>query len=197
MTNGIFNGSYYGNYRTRKFSDIFNSYDTFYTDWTNTSYSVDIGDSLGTMLPIIYDLLQSKYGNNHIANSDEGQFKLQVFSIIYMYGPEYVKKLNLQKEIRALTPEQIRTTGAASRITNVAVNPSTTPGTGTTEELGYVNQQSVDKSKKGITEAYALIYSLMDSDFTEEFLRRFKKLFFTVAAPSSPLWYVDYPTEEN
>ena len=194
MNNGMYNGSYYGNYRTRKFSDIFDSYETFHNDWMSTSYSGDIYGGMDQMLPIIYDLLQSKYGNNHIANSDEGQFKLQVFSTIYMYGPEYVKKLSLQKEITQLTVEQIRTTGAPSRITNVALNPSTAPGTGTTEELDYVNQQSVDKSKKGVTEAYALIYSLLDSDFTEEFLRRFKKLFFTVAAPSAPLWYL---TEEN
>lgn len=196
MTNGIFNGSYYGNYRTRKFSDIFDSYDNFYADWTDTTYSGVVEGTMRGVLPVIYDLLQAKYGNNHIANSDEGQFKLQVFSIIYMYGPEYVRKLALQKEIRQLTPEQIRTTGAASRITNFAVNPSTAPGTGTTDELEYVNQQSVDKSKKGITEAYALIYSLMDSDFTEEFLRRFKKLFFTVAAPAGPLWYIDYSDED-
>jgi hypothetical protein len=193
----MYNGSYYGNYRTRKFSDIFDSYDTFYNDWTSTAYSGVVEGTIRGVLPVIYDLLQSKYGNNHIANSDEGQFKLQVFSIIYMYGPEYVKKLSLQKEIRALTPEQIRTTGAASRITNYAVNPSTAPGTNTTEELDYINAQNVDKSKKGITEAYALIYSLLDSDFTEEFLRRFKKLFFTVAAPSGPLWYADYLMEEN
>lgn len=76
--------SLYGNYRTRKFTDIFPNVDTFITGYTNNGITTTISqDSAKTL----YYLLYSKYGNSHIANSDENQFQYKVWSTIYMYGP--------------------------------------------------------------------------------------------------------------
>ena len=73
---------------------------------------------------------------------------------------------------------------------NHAENPQTAPTTQTTDELDYINEQNVNKYKKGKLDAYALLMGLIKNDVTEAFLVRFKPCFLVVVAPQVPLWYV-------
>lgn len=183
--------SLYGNYRTRTFSEIFENAATFTNEWKTTEFSKNI-ETVPTDL--IFYLLYSRYGNSCIAASDENRFKYQLYSIIFQYGPTWNKELTVQKEIRALTIDQFQE-GTRNTVNN-AMNPSTAPSTVDTEELPYVSQQNVSKVKRSKADGYALMLSLLKTDVTEDFMRRFQKLFLTIVEPELPLWYETYPQED-
>lgn len=183
--------SLYGNYRTRTFSDIFESAERFAAEWNSTVFKTQIEP---IPADLIFMLLYARYGNSNIASSDENRFKQQLFSIIFQYGPTWQKELSIQKEIRTLSIDVFQE-GTRNTVNN-ATNPSTQPSTVDTEELPYVNQQNVSKTKRSKADGYALMLSLLKEDVTEDFIRRFQKLFLTIVEPELPLWYKTYPEEE-
>lgn len=69
---------------TKKFTDIYPDYDTFEDDYTGSPLN---GAITNDNLEILYYLLYAKYGNSHITNMDENQFKFKLFSTIWKYGP--------------------------------------------------------------------------------------------------------------
>lgn len=68
----------------------------------------------------------------------------------------------------------------SSAIYNSAMNPATTPGTNTDEELNFINNQNVTKYKKSKLEGLAILSDLLKNDVTEAFLRRFDDFFKTI-----------------
>lgn len=179
----------YGNYRNRKFTDIWNEAEVFLEEYNSNGITPTISDDSATLL---YYLLYARYGNSTIASSDENQFKYKVFSTIFMYGPTWEKRLEIQKGIRDLTLEEVQKGGKA--IYNTALNPNQSPTTTSLEELKYINQQNTSNFVKSQVDAYAILIGLLETDVTEEFIGEFKKLFLTVVSPELPLWYV---TEEG
>ena len=81
----------------------------------------------------------------------------------------------------------------ATAIHNHAYNPETAPSTQSTEELNYINEQSVTKYKKNPLEGYAQLAALLERDVTGYFLKRFEPLF-TKFPPFKPVYYI---TEEG
>lgn len=176
--------SLYGNFRTRTFADIYTTFEEFNEDYTSNG----IPASLSTVnLRTLYYLLYARYGNSNIASSDENQFKYKVFSTIFMYGPSWQKRLDIQKKLIDLGDDEILV--GATAIYNQALNPSQMPSTQTLEELNYINQQNTTKYKKSKLEAYAVLEELIKTDVTEQFIGKFKKLFITIVEPDLPLWY--------
>lgn len=187
----MLNSSLYGNYRTRTFSEIWSKYEDFKAYYDEDFLPKKITEQ---SLKTLYFLLYSQYGNSSIASSDENQFKAGVLATIFMYGPTWEKRLEIQDKLRALSENEILTGGSA--IYNSALNPGTAPTTQTTEELNFINQQNVTKYKKSKLEGYSILIELLKTDVTKEFLNRFKKLFITVVQPQEPLWYVTEGDEE-
>lgn len=182
----------YGNYRNRKFTDIWKEVDQFYEDYTTNGIATTISEESVTLL---YYLLYARYGNSTIASSDETQFKYKVFSTIFMYGPTWEKRLEIQQELRALTLEEIQDGGKA--IYNTALNPNQAPTTTALQELKYIDHQNTSNFLKSKVDAYAVIINLLETDVTEQFIGQFKKLFLTVVSPELPLWYATKEEEEN
>lgn len=178
--------SLYGNYRTRTFSEIYESVNDFLEDYNNNGIPAKVSQENVTTL---FYLLYSKFGNSHIASSDENRFKYALFSTIWEFGPAWEKKLELQDKLRSLTEDQL--IEGSKQIYNNASNPGSAPGTFSDEELKYINNQNVAKSKKGRLEAYSLLLDLLEDDVTEKFLNKFNKLFLIIVLPDKPLWYVD------
>lgn len=182
------NNSLYGNYRTRKFADI-------YENFTNFSKDFDFYSTNGlnpnfqntSTIQTLFMLLCAKYQNSHIANSDESQFKLKLFSIVFQYGPSWEKNLQIQHDLRNLTDKELIT--GSMQINNHSWNPSTEPSTLTLDELETTNEQTSTKYKKSKMGAYANLMALLRKDVTEEFLRKFKDLFLIIVEPQEPLWY--------
>jgi hypothetical protein len=187
--------SYYGNFRTRTFADIFPDVETWFASEETCPIGVDLEDSGLLSTEHLYYLLYARYGNSHIAYSDENQFEYALWSIVFQYGPTASKKFELQTKLRGLSDEELVLGGKA--IYNTAYNPGTQPSTSTLEELTAINQQNTTNYKKSKLEAYATVISLLDNDVLDEFLRKFSKLFITVAEPDYPLWYVTENESED
>lgn len=184
--------TYYGGFRTRKFTDIYTSADAFKEDLKTCGMSIELSDR---SLVNLYYLLYSRYGNSHIASIDETQFKYGLYSVVFMYGPSWEKRLEIQTKLRGLTEEELLAGGKA--IYNHSYNPSTTPSTDTLEELTTINDQNTTKYKKSKLDGYGALMQLLETDVTAYFLERFKKLFIQVLAPDYPLLYATEEGEDN
>ena len=162
-------------YDTKLFTEIWEDKDAFLSDY-NGATAVGIPSTISSAnATVLYYLLYAKYGNNPIANLDEEQFKYKVFAIIWQYGPTWEKRISIQTALRNLSDTDIQL--GAKAIYNTALNPSTAPTTSSLTELTYINQQNTTNYKKSKLEAYGILWELLKTDVTEEFLNRFKKLF--------------------
>ena len=177
--------SVYGNYRTRKFADIWPSADAFIQDYQASAIPQKLKVADATTL---YYLLYARYGNSSIANSDENQFKYKVFSTIYIGGATWAKKQEIQDKLREMTEDEIL--AGTKAINNHAYNPQTAPTTDTVEELDYINEQNTTKYKKSKLDGYAMLWAILNDGVTEKFLREFRYHFLVVVEPQLPLWYV-------
>lgn len=177
--------SVYGNYRTRKFADIWPSVDVFLKDYQESAIPQKLKTADATTL---YYLLYARYGNSSIANSDENQFKYKVFSTIYIGGATWAKKQEIQDKLREMTEDEIL--AGTKAINNHAYNPQTAPTTDTVEELDYINEQNTTKYKKSKLDGYAMLWAILNDGVTERFLREFRYHFLVVVEPQLPLWYV-------
>ena len=180
----MWNKSLYGNYRQVKFTDVWQTAESFVSDYKNNGIETTISDKTATTL---YYLLYSRYGNSVLASSDTNRFKYDVWATIFSYGPTWEKRLEIQGKLRNLTDDELFT--GATQIYNHAYNPGTSPSTNTLDELTAINEQNTSKNKKGKMDAYAMLIALLETDVTESFLDKFKKLFLKVVQPELPLWY--------
>ena len=182
----------YGNFPNRTFADIFPDLEVFTGMYKDSGLYVDPNKMEDKNIAIIYYLLYARYGNSVIASYDENQFMYKVFSTIFMYGPTWEKRLEIQGKLRTLTDNELIV--GSKRINNRSLNPSIAPTTDTLDELTTINEQVTDGWKKSKLEGYANLMALVDTDVTEEFIGKFKKLFIVVVEPNLPLWY---KTEEG
>lgn len=180
----MWNNSLYGNYRQVKFTDVWQTAESFVSEYKNNGIETTISDKTATTL---YYLLYSRYGNSVLASSDTNRFKYDVWATIFSYGPTWEKRLEIQTKLRNLTDDELFT--GATQIYNHAYNPGTAPSTNTLDELTAINEQNTSKNKKGKMDAYAMLIALLETDVTESFLDKFKKLFLKVVQPELPLWY--------
>ena len=185
------NDSYYGGYRTRTLADIFPNVEEFKTAFESTKFAAAIiptSPSAPTVdLDLVYYLLYARYGNSHTSFTDEEQFKYNIFATIFMYGPSWAVRLQTQKTIRELGEEDLLKGTVATH--NHAYNPSTAPSTEYDGSIPYINDQNKTLYKKSKLEAYASLLALVETDVTEDFINKFRKLFIVVAEPDYPLLY--------
>lgn len=179
-------------YNTMTFTDLFEDAEQFVQETNESGIPTTIKDeSLNTL----YYLLFAKYGNSPIANFDINQCKYKIFSIIFMYGPSWEKELEIQKNLRDLTEEEIRQ--GSKMIYNHAFNPSTAPSTASLTELEKIDEQNTNNSKRSKMEAYAQLLSLLKTDVTSMFIDRFKIVFKQFVMPERPLLFVSEGEDED
>ena len=184
--------SLFGNFPTRKFTDIYPDKDTFLSDYNNNGIPKIISDTSATTL---YYLLYARYGNSHLVNTDENQFKYKLFSTVFMYGPTWEKRLDIQDKLRNLSDDDLRI--GTKQINNHAYNPSNAPSTGTLDELEYINEQGTLNYKKGKVDGYMWLMDALKTDVTKSFIDKFEELFMAIVVPTRPLWYVTNIEEEE
>jgi hypothetical protein len=183
-------------YSTLTFTDIWDSAEDFKADFIDSPFSTSLGTSPIDYVSTVFYLLYARYGNNPIANLDITQWKFKIFSVIFQYGPTWQKRLEIQAKLRGLTDNEILLGSKA--IYNHAFNPSTTPSTGSLDELTYINDQSTSNYKKSKMDAYMQLWELLRTDITEQFLNQFRKCFKLFVSAEQPLLYVsDTPEEEG
>lgn len=177
--------SLYGTFRQLYFSQVFKDINEWNEKLAETNIDIPLTEDNKRLL---YYLLYSKYGNSTVASNDINRFVFSVARIIFQFGPTWEKRLQIQKSLRELTDEELKT--GSTDIYNHAYNPSQAPSTQATQELSYINEQTVTKRKKGPLDAYAYLWDLLDTDVTGQFLDKFKNLFLTIVQPEKPLLYV-------
>lgn len=191
-------------YSTKRFCEIWDDVDTFTLDYkqsplydkTVVNTVVNLNNSLSDdNISKLYYLLYARYGNNPIANMDENQFKFKVYSIIFEYGPNWQKELEIQNKLRNLTDDELSTGQFA--IYNQAYHDATAPGTSTTEELAYINNQNTSRLKKGKLNAYNDLLLLLKTDVTKQFIDRFANLFKKFLYSRPTLYVTDIEEEET
>ena len=159
----MINYSWYGAYRTRTFKDIFESSEDFKQCLNDSPLSLNISDD---ELAKIHYMLYAKYGNSHIASSDENQFKAKLQLNMYSYYPVYKRKkeaieallVKNEAELRAgqefLTDNSGNSASSATgntnsrNIENHAMNPgemSAEHGIDEDTMLTYINDQVFSK----------------------------------------------------
>ena len=178
------NQELFGQFYTMTFSDVWNKAEDFVAGYKSNGIPVTISDKSCTTL---YYLLYAKYGNSSIRNMDVNQFEYKVWSTIFKYGPTWEKRLEIQEELRKMSIEDLQKVD--KRVFNHALNPGTAPTTNTTNELEYINEQTVNKGERSKINAYANLMGLLETDVTEQFLSMFSKLFIQVLAPYQELIY--------
>lgn len=186
------NHSLFGSYITKKFSDMFPSWEEFQLETTNNPLLLN-KDGTQIMEPYYmmqtYYLLYSHYGNSTVANLDPNQFEFKLFSIIAQYGPTWAKKLEIQKKLRELS-ESDELFLSSRAIYNHSFNPSTEPSTSTLEELTTINDQNTSAQKKSKLSGYMDLYLVLQDDITHDYLTKFSGLFLKIVEPQDSLWYV-------
>lgn len=180
---------------TFTFSEIWKNYNDFKTDYDGliAGFTENTAPVLATSLQTIFYLLYAKYGNNPIANSDVGQFKMKIVSTIYAYGPTWEKKQKIQKTVRDLSEAELLQ--GAKQIYNHALNPSSEPTTGTLTELEYINDQNTANYQKSKMEAYSILWNLLHAEATKEFLDKFKNCFSKFVDKMRSAFYIDSDSE--
>lgn len=180
------------NNEKQKFTDVFPDEATFINLYQNIGIPSKISEQNAKTL---YYLLYARYGNSVIASSDTNRFVYGVFSIIFIYGPSWEKRMEIQETLRNLSEEELQK--GSKQIANSALNPSSEPSTGSLEELEYINSQNTNTYKRGKLDAYATLWDLIKTDVTKYFLDQFRTLFIFVQTPSSNLWFKDYDSEDS
>ena len=175
-------------YNTILFRDVWEYGDEFVLDFKASVFN-KMNSFTDDSLELVFGLLFAKYANNPIANEDVEQFKAKMFSVLFSYGPTWLKRLEIQDKLRNLSEEDIIKGGKA--IYNNALNPDGSPATQSLEELPRINSQSTTNYKKSKMDAYMQLWDLLDIDVSNEFINKFQICFKKFVRPEKTLLYYE------
>ena len=186
----------YGNMRNYTFADMYPTIDAFMNGQKDTSGEyISIGYKTAAIpqkisdesATTLYYLLYGQYGNSTLVGVDNNQWCYKLWSIVYMYGATWEKRIAIQDEIRALTIDDAVKGGTS--INNQSLNPSEAPVNDSEDILKTINTQIVNRFNKSKVEGYQYLMDLLETDVTKTFLDKFKVLFLKIVAPEEPLYY--------
>ena len=175
-------------YNTILFRDVWEYGDEFVLDFKASVFN-KMNSFTDDSLELVFGLLFAKYANNPIANEDVEQFKAKMFSVLFSYGPTWLKRLEIQDKLRKLSEEDLIKGGKA--IYNNALNPDGSPATQSLEELPRINSQSTTNYKKSKMDAYMQLWDLLDIDVSNEFINKFQICFKKFVKPEKTLLYYE------
>lgn len=182
IPNDYFYNNLFGLGLTERFVDVFPDFTTFKSEYTASPLS-KTNTLADEALEALYYLLYARYGDRHTFSTDTNQFKYGLFSTIFMYGPTWARRLDLQTMARDLTADDMRR-GDTSNNTH-AINP----GTLSPDELNYINEQNKVVREHGKMEGIAMASALLTSDVSKSFLDKFASLFYRGPINLFPLYY--------
>lgn len=166
-----FYDSYYG---APTFEEVYPDFQGFLDDATNEYSMFKCFDDDTTYRTVFY-LLYAKFGDRETIQTDLVRWKTKLFSLIWQYGPNWKRELDLQGTLRSLTDTQIEQ--GSKQIYNRALAPGEVVDVANDALVDTVNEQNTTTAKKGKLEGYAALVSLLDDNITERFLARFQNLF--------------------
>jgi hypothetical protein len=181
------------------FGELFPSKEIFLDEFKQIGFPQQTSDTEKVYLSdetinLVWLLLIGRFADSTISPyNTQGAFKVRLMSRVWQYAPAWKKELDIQNKLRTMSLEgDSELYDGSKAIYNTALNPSTQPGTQTSEELNYINSQNVTKYKKSKIEGLSLLTELLKNDVTEAFLRRFDDLFITIIYTGRDLAYETY-----
>lgn len=188
------NNTYFQSFDNITFSELWSTKESFVADFKTVGFPQTFsGGNYVTDddLKLIWLLLIGRFADSTIKPYNTfGAFKVRFMSRVWQYAPAWKKELDIQNKLRSMSLEDGSPIYDGSKaIYNNAMNPGTQPGTGTDNELNFINSQNVTKHKKSKLEGLAILSDLMKNDVTEAFLRRFDDLFRTIVYTGRDLLY--------
>jgi len=159
----------------KTFTQVFPTVESFIDFYNNCGIPALLKES--NSIKTIYYLLCSRYANSSHAGSDETRFKYDLMSTIFQYGTVWEKQFAIQEELRSIDLSSTDWLDGAKSVYNTSLNPATDPANDSFQTLDTINQQNMSLNRKGKLEGLALLYSLLNNNFTDEFLDKFKPLF--------------------
>ena len=178
------------------FTDVFDNVVDFVNEYKASGLYTELSaipEDNDKDINLTFYLLYARYGNSAISNRDVNQFKYKLFSTIFMYGPAWAKKLEIQSKLRVLKDEEIEL--GIKQIYNHSYNPSTEPSTNTLNELPTINEQNVTKSVRDKITSYSALLNLIETDVTNEYINKFKNLFMTIGFDSPDIFVTEVEEE--
>jgi len=174
-------------YNELTFTDVFPSADDFSDFYVDTGLLESEIDS--AFLKKTWYLIYGKYGNDPLAGADITQWQYRLLMKLNAYAPTFIKKDSIQKALRALDLNDLRE--GYKSISNHAINPSTAPSTDNTEELPYISDQNVNKTKKNKVDGYLTLWEALHTNLLEDFLSKFAPLFSKIVSTSDRVVFIE------
>lgn len=173
---------------SKTFSDVYNDADTFYKESNEYGFTQTISEDSTKK---VFYLLTAQYGDTALLGyTNETRWKMKLFSLLYQYGLIWEKRMAIADQLAKLSLDEVQT--GYQIINNHALNPQNQP---TTEELDYINEQNVSKTKKAKIDALMAMYENQKASYTKDFIDKFKVLFNPILTISDPLYI--YGKEED
>ena len=174
---------------TMSFSNIYDDYETFISDYNTFKDLTQINFKNTEFLKHIYLILMGEYASSSISNMSVDQFKIRFWTRVNQYGPQYERELEIQKDLINLTEKDLET--SSSVIYNSAINPANTVEDPSSTLIKELNTQNTTFHKRSKLDAYAYLKSLLDKNLSSEFVSKFKGLF-TYIYVGPELYYKTY-----
>lgn len=189
MSNSIVFGSLAPAYSRYTFKDIFPDVTTFTDFLADEKIAPIVSSEITATVKIqLYYMLYAKYANTPIAKADGEEWLYDLVFTMNAYVPTFIKKDALQQTLRGYSVDDVRE--GFKSIYNHAYNPSTKPSTDTDDELPYVNDQNVNKTKKNVIDALSSFWEMLHTNLWEELIRKFQKLFSKIVSPANNIIYL-------
>ena len=171
---------YYNRHNNYTFLEMYPEATDFINDYHLCELPTTISDDNAK---ILYYVMVGRKGNDSIRSNSIAQFKYQLYTLIWEYGPYWQKQLEIQEKLRALSDRDVLK-GSVQQY-NSSANPSqpvTTDvdghkGTLTTSEVPYLNNQNATINTRSTVDGYSLFADILKMDVSREFFERFDKLF--------------------
>lgn len=168
-----------------QFRDIFPNYTTFKAKWDDSAFAVTTSQVSADNQKIVFASLFGRYANSTIASIDLERFEVQFFSILWQNVFAWQKKLAIQTSINGMSASDVEIRDTT--VFNTAANPSTTPATSAFIALTKIDAQNAQQTKRNPLVGWAQLRELIEADFTNQFLDKFKKLFIVIVEGSEGL----------
>lgn len=182
-----YNGSlYFNSHNNYTFLEIYPESANFIADYKACEIPTTISED---NLKILYFTLVGRKGNDSILSNSIGQFKYQLFTLIWQYGPYWEKQLEIQGKLRGLTEAEIldgstqQYNSAANTATPISQDAAKHTGTLSKAELPYVNSQEATLNTRSKVDGYGLFGNVLKTDVSQRFFNEFDKLFQFMSSP--------------
>lgn len=166
-----------------KFKDVFTNQNDFINAVGYLESDGTIYEGTSKVTPVLSDdqtyqcyyLLMSRYYDSTFKLTDKDSIARRFGAILASYGAVWAKHKEINQKVRNMSEDEI--IEGQTSVSNNASNPSIEPSTQTLEELTYIDNQLVNKTKRSKLNAYEQFKDMIDSEKDEWLINKFKDLF--------------------